>query len=295
MDNQQVPTFWITGYLPNGVKVSYTVPITTDAYAEAMTFSNHLLESGFTTNERGLEAGEKKDKVGYVLRRSVVNESGETPVIDVYVDHEAMTWRTVKVYLNTPEQIAEFEHVSGLTLDSLPYYEGKDSVERGDAKLGKYVTPVKNAFYAISKANPKYVEEMDKDKQKLIAKKLFVRWEVANGATPQKPDAPAQPKAPDTDIQWMADKEAVKQLVSAISTQSGLSATDILGAVNIVTGQSASRWSELQKITRSDCWAAVLLSEHKFNKTEALKIVGNDTNKVKAIEYWTSKTEDITF
>ena len=186
MSDQQIPTFWITGYLPNGCKISFTVPINNDAYAEAMVFSNNLLSHGFTTSEVGLSAGEKKDKVGYVLRRSVVNERGETPVIDVYVDHEAMTWRTVKVYLNTPEQIADFEAVSGLKLDSLPYYEGKDSVERGDPKLGKYVIPVKNVFYAVAKANPKHEEEQDAEKRKLIPKRLFVRWESASGQSVDK-------------------------------------------------------------------------------------------------------------
>jgi len=297
---QQEPTFWVTGWLPNGCRVSYTIPFgISRGYEDALAFTDALLAKGFTTSEPGLSAGEKKDKVGYVLRRSVVNERGETPVIDVYVDHEAMTWRTVKVYLNTPEQIADFEAVSGLNLDSLPYYEGKDSVERGDPKLGKYVIPVNHVFYAVAKANPKHEEEQDAEKRKLIPKRLFVRWESASGqsvdkSTGELTDKPAQPKA-DTDTTWMTNQEAVKQLVSALATWSGLSATELLGNVNIVTSQSTSRWSELKNITRSDVWAAVVLTRVNQDKDKALAMVSDDENKRKSIIYWADKNTDIAF
>ena len=301
MADQNVPTLWITGFFPNGFKASYTIPVDFEnAYELGLSFTNNLLAKGFTTSEVGLAAGEKRDKVGYVLRRSVVNERGETPVIDVYVDHEAMTWRTVKVYLNTDAQIAEFEAVSGLKLDSLPYYEGKDSIERGDAKLGKYVIPVKNTFYAVLKTNPKHEEEQDAEKRKLIPKRVFVRWESEHGAPVDKStgeikdDKPAQPKA-DTDTTWSTDLTQVKQLLSAVSLQSGMSASDILGAVNIVTGQMAAKWSEVKNITRSDVWASIVLTNTNFDKKKALVTVGNDDPKRKAIEYWADKTGNIDF
>ena len=139
--NEQLPTFWVTGYLPNGVKVSYTVPIPFEVspYEAAMQFTNMLLQGGFLLHEPGLEVGEEKERIVTVMRRE--KPSDGTPIIDMFPqwgaggDEPFGTYKYLHVYLNTPEDIAAFLSAAGLkSLDQIPLYDGQGALRRTAGK-----------------------------------------------------------------------------------------------------------------------------------------------------------------
>lgn len=174
------PTFWFTGYLPNGFKCSFTMPVNMDtAFEQAMAFTNMLMAKGFSQQEPGLVDGEQRETVGWVTRRSKVNDDGsETPLIDVYIDKEKLTYKFLSVYLNTPEEVNAFENASGLKVDALPLWESAH-LERGNSKTDKYIIRVARPFTVISEAN-QYYNPDEPDIKKRKPKRLFVRWEAAN-------------------------------------------------------------------------------------------------------------------
>jgi len=186
---QQYPTMWTTGYLPNGAKVSFTFPIrnTFEAYKEAVDITNKLLADGFMLTEPGLEAGEKKEQVGYVLRRS---KDDGTAVLDLYPANDKTSFRFVMCYLDTPEDIAEFENATGLVFKSLPVYEG-DRMERGNnEKSNKYIVKVPQVTNAVIKDNP-YYNPTETDVKKKKPARLFVRWEGSQPTPTPQPPPPA--------------------------------------------------------------------------------------------------------
>lgn len=185
--NSQYPTMWTTGYI-GSVKVSFTFPIRNEleAYAQAKAITDKLIADGFTTEAPGLEAGEQKEPIGWVLRRS--KEDG-TPVIDLYLDNERWVNRLVMCYLDSAEDIKAFEDATGLSLNSLPLYEGDRLARENKDKDKRYIIPVKHAANAIIKNNPLYNPEETDVKKKKPAR-LFIRWETA-ATKPQPEAAPA--------------------------------------------------------------------------------------------------------
>lgn len=183
---QQYPTMWTTGYI-GSVKVSFTFPIRNEmeAYAQAKAITDKLIADGFTLHEPGLDVGEVKEQIGYVSRRQKKNEDATiTPIIDVYSPNEAMKFKFISVYLNTPEDVAAFENASGHKLSSLPLVPGKAALDKSDDTGG--VVKVNQVAYIITKPNP-YFDPDEKDISKMKPKNTFIRWETA--ATQPKPEA----------------------------------------------------------------------------------------------------------
>jgi hypothetical protein len=162
-------------YHPSGPKVD--IPL---SLMEALTIDarilirsvDALLEAGFTVNLPGVGDGETLEDIGFIVRKSKVNEDGtETPVIDLYPVNG--NFRLIGHYLNNADMVAEFEAAVGLRLSALPLYEGDNSIERGkNPKLDKYVVPLPKPAKLVFKQNPKYEGENDKKHPK----RLFVRW-----------------------------------------------------------------------------------------------------------------------
>lgn len=174
------PTFWFTGYLPNGFKCSFTMPVNMDtAFEQAMAFTNMLMAKGFSQHEPGLVAGEQREAVGWVTRRSKLNDDGtKTPLVDVYIDNDKLTYKFISVYLNTPDEIAAFENASGLKIDAMPVWVSAH-LERGNPETDSYIVRVSRPFSVITEANQHYNPE-EPDIKKRKPKRLFVRWEAAN-------------------------------------------------------------------------------------------------------------------
>ena len=199
------PNGWVKLYHPKGPLV--TIPVNTAMetldYDAMLANVTAMLDAGWLVQAPGLEEGEHKDEVGYVVK-SYVGEDG-TPAIDVYPAHEAAHYSLMRVYLNTPEQQQAFEYAAKVKLDSLPEYVGVGRLERGKSpQTDKLFHKLAKPIGIVWKDNPKYnPDETDATKKK--PKRLFVRWadekpkaaehkEEPTPATPFEPPPPAPPK-----------------------------------------------------------------------------------------------------
>lgn len=160
------------------------------------------LTAGFLVNAPGMEEGEQKEMIGYVCRRAKLNHDGtETDLIDLYVDHDAMMFKVLSVYLDTEDDIQAFATVAGIHPSKLPLFDGGNAPERGTPVGNRYIQRMDRPFGVIHKPNPKYnPDEADMKKRK--PKRLFVRWadlpvpqngtQQAQGETQQQSQAQPQ-------------------------------------------------------------------------------------------------------
>ncbi len=200
--NNQLPQMSMAGYLPNGMKVFFTVPIALDqieyAYEIALKMSNTLFEKGLTLTEPGLEAGESKELIKVVMRRE--KPSDGTPIIDMYPewgtggDEPYGTYKYVHTYLNTPEQITEFLQAAGLkSLEQIPLYDGQAPLKRSQGRKHAKEFPVPTPFFAVRKQGD---EKTGSDGQPYRPWMLIRLESTTPQNTPNQAqlDAPAQPK-----------------------------------------------------------------------------------------------------
>jgi hypothetical protein len=171
-------TGWVKLFHPSSALV--TIPLRLDkpilvAEAQALMESvTSLLLAGFSVDAPGLEEGEHVEEIGFVVRRSKANADGtETPVVDLYP--AGGNFRLLGKYLNNAADIQACEVACGVALNSLPLYEGDNSVERGkNPKMDKFIVALQRPVKVIWKLNPKYEGEQDKRNPK----RLFVRWDA---------------------------------------------------------------------------------------------------------------------
>ncbi|NPV86305.1 MAG: hypothetical protein HPY45_09895 [Anaerolineae bacterium] len=175
---------WVKLYHPNGgVQVTLPVPVSyvVDQNTASMMLSSvaAYLQAGWLPNQPGLGDGETKEKVTHLVRREKTNGDGsKTPLFDVYCG--GGSFRTLGVYLNTQEDIKEFEKVFG-PIDKFPIYDGDTPIERGKKpeRDRNFVIPVRDGVNVVWRLNPRYEGEEDKKNPK----RLFVRWEPAPAAS----------------------------------------------------------------------------------------------------------------
>lgn len=203
-----VPTFWTTGWLPNGAKISFTVPIATDAYTEALAFTNALLAKGFLLNAPGLEPGEESAIIETVMRRQ---KDDGTPIIDFYPqwgaggDEPFGTYKWLHKYLNDADEIEAFCKVAGFrSLEDIPLYDGQAPLVRKAGKPHPKETRVRASFKVVKRQG----EEKTGSDGKVYRPWLFVRYESDNVIPLNPPtDAPAK-------VAGMSDGEAAAALLN---------------------------------------------------------------------------------
>lgn len=217
-------------YTPDGVEVLFhIVPETmgwqpgelgVDHFAQSgLSFVKIMLNSGWLAQRPSLESGEDVFTIDAICRSTKLEDDGrETPIIAFYPVNFAHP--SVKKYMNTPEDVATFERVTGLRIADLPDYIGKDAINRheADKRQLQFVIVVK-PFDIIWKANPNYVENSTKPKRYFVRYKSDVPVqpgtpvEQTNGHDPAI-DKPAQPKGvkrQNATDRWTAiTKEAIK-------------------------------------------------------------------------------------
>jgi len=180
---------WAKFYHPTtGVLV--TLPVEATSPKAAMQSVERYLAAGWKAEYAEVEK-ETRVEVRHIVRRVKTNADGtETPVLDVY---NGGKFRILGVYLNTPQDVAAFEHAFGKKLTELPLYEGGSPIERGaNPRLdSKYVVAV-SGVSVVYKPNPRWEGEEDKKHQK----RLFVRWERNVPAAPQAVSPSTPPPAP---------------------------------------------------------------------------------------------------
>ena len=188
-----------TVWHPRGVSVQMPVPFgpTGLDHAGALRAVAAALDAGWLAAAPGLEAGEEKEEIGWVVRRSKTNDDGSvTPVVDLYVANDHLKHPILSVYLNKPEDVAAFEYASGMRLAAIEEYIGDNKIERGKKPaLDKLVTRAPKPFGVIFGPNPRYDEReaaavaaRGKGEVYGVAKRKIVRW--ADQRPAQTGDAP---------------------------------------------------------------------------------------------------------
>src|SRR5690606_27914355 len=102
-------------YTAHGIRVHFTVPCDGNGAAVSAVIDG-LLNDGYMVNAVGLEANEEREVIGWVVRYNQTNQKDGsiTPRIFFYPAAEHLVHKEVDRYLNTGEDVAEFERVSGL-------------------------------------------------------------------------------------------------------------------------------------------------------------------------------------
>jgi hypothetical protein len=183
---------------PSTAKVNIPLDLVTELTADQATnlvkSVDTLIAAGFTVNLPGLMDGENYEQIGAAVRREKQNDdSTVTTVVDVYPVNG--NFRLIGMYLNTADDIKNFETATGLKIDAMPLYDGAP-IERGkNTRLDKFIVPVKTAAKLVWKLNPKW--EGDNDQRH--AKRSFVRWDglrPANSETNGNGEAHTEQPAP---------------------------------------------------------------------------------------------------
>lgn len=168
-----------------------TLPLPADP-AEAFAFVGRCLDAGWLVTAPGLEHGEQREEVGYVLRGSCENNGEVTPTLLLYSTNEAHRFSFLKIYLDRPEDVTAFEHAAKLRLTDLPQYEGNDKPERArSSKTDRYIVRVKTPFGVVLRDNPKFNEAdraaaQARNEIYKVPRRLFIRW-APDQAAPTSP------------------------------------------------------------------------------------------------------------
>lgn len=177
---------WVKLYAKSGALV--TLPVTEKVldYRAMLANVEAMIEAGFSVLAPGLEQGEEKEMVRWVCVGEIEQDGGKrlTPYVMLYIDHEKLKYSFLKVYLNTPEEVAAFEFASGFTLAKLPVYVGDNRPERGKSTaIDKFIIEAKRPFGVVFGPNPRYSKaDHDAAKAKVpaapysIPSKIFHRW-----------------------------------------------------------------------------------------------------------------------
>ncbi len=180
MNDPTPNTAWCRLWHPRGPQV--TLPLPPDP-AAALAAVSAALDAGWLVQAPGLEEGEEREMIGWVLKSIHSNEGRETPFVLLYSCNEALTWSILKVYLNTPQDQAAFEHASGMKLSEMPEYVGQDKPQRGtNHRTDTYIVPAPKPFGVVFKKNPKHDQT---EAGKMKPARIFVRWaDTAPAAQP---------------------------------------------------------------------------------------------------------------
>jgi hypothetical protein len=194
-------SMWVTGYLPDGFKVSLTLLLT--AERDVQFWMNYVRSQGILPREPGVAAGEQSQDITAILRMGKVNEDGtESDILCLYPDR--FNFAFLKVYLNTETDRTLASAALGVKVDQLLVFPGTAALERGkNPKIDQqYVVATPQPVKVIYMDNPAYnPDEPDATKRK--PKRKFVRWanqpaarppQAANDATAQTETKSAAPK-----------------------------------------------------------------------------------------------------
>ncbi len=177
---------WVKLFHTSGAAV--TLPVILGTPEEMFRGVGTYLAAGFTVNAPGLEEGEQREEIGWILRKVHERDGEETQVVALYSVNPALTWKVFHKYLNNEDEIAAFEAACGMRIIDLPVYPGGDYPERGKAaSTDKFIIRTTKPFSVVMKSNPKHVPappEGQKDTRSATQKttKLFVRWESVSGS-----------------------------------------------------------------------------------------------------------------
>lgn len=147
-------------YHPQGYQV-YIEFSYVDAVA-AMHEVDAIAAAGWLPSPADLPPGGEKEKMATIVKRE--KEDG-TPIIDFYPEWNATgsfgEHRYAHMYLDTPEDVAQFEAQSGLKLASLPTYD-KDRLKRTFGKTHKCEVTIVTPFDMVKIPDGQHASGMPK-------------------------------------------------------------------------------------------------------------------------------------
>lgn len=132
-NNANGHSIWVKAYTPQGFQVGITLTFESwDQIPPADLLEAMLLNTGYSVNVAGLEPGADKEAIMSVMRLEAPKDG--TPKIYFYPEWKGGGNYGKRyfgfLYLNTAEDIAQFEAQSGLKLDELPIFEGEKAPDR---------------------------------------------------------------------------------------------------------------------------------------------------------------------
>lgn len=201
MDTNPNPvTGWTRLYHPAGVQVTLPVPLEAPISPEvaqmALTSISNLLAAGWLVNEPGLEDGEVKQEIGFVIRQA----GNESPLMALYARHPKLAHRFLPLYLDTPEDLAAFEKASGLRVAELKRYTAKAAPDKDTEDFAAFAVEVNfSVVVATTEAWKRWNaagETKGEPKKREVVRYILPSGEiiVPGQVTPTPQTAPATPK-----------------------------------------------------------------------------------------------------
>jgi hypothetical protein len=232
MNSENGNTVWVKAWTPAGFSASITLGFEGDI-PHADEVERRLQAAGWLMGAPDLDAGQKAETIVTVMRRETPNGA---PVVDFYpVWNGNGTFgvnRCGFMYLDTPEQIQQFEAQSGLTLKNIPLYEGQAPLKRTFGKTHKYEVACKTPFDIVKTPDgnhengmPKYLYDYRVPKVVapavggVVAAGLIYQVPTASASTPApspsaSPDFTPSPDEEGTDSpSWVKDKAAIGKML----------------------------------------------------------------------------------
>lgn len=144
MNEQTSNSIWIRAYSPDGYQLSLTLTVT--SVAEAVSTLAEVRAAGFLPAQPESVNGER-ETIATVMRH--VTGTGK-PVIAAYpnwrYEGKFGEYKFASIYLDSPENIAQFEAQSGLKVNDIPLSDGDAGVRRKYGKPNPKEVAVKRSF-----------------------------------------------------------------------------------------------------------------------------------------------------
>lgn len=156
----QANTIWTKAYTPAGFQVGITIGFEAGHLPQAVDIDRMIADAGYLITLPGVEPGEDVEPILYVCRKNHTDtKTGAiVPHIAFYSENDNLTKRWTHTYLDTPEQVAEFENGTGLKVADMPVYDGDLHPDRTKSKavikLVKTIKVVRD-FYETKDGEPR--------------------------------------------------------------------------------------------------------------------------------------------
>lgn len=204
-------TIWIRAYLPEGHQAGITIAFDgIDNLPEASALQAAILAKGYRLD---IPENEFIEIMSHVSRRMHRNKKDNTitPVIAFYHENSSLIWKYDSVYLNTTEQITEFENLSGMKLSDIPEYDGDTWLSRESDKAKKYIVPLSKKIKVAAQWKPYKASDGSEGETKKIQR--FISSEDNGQKIGTKPQSLQDDDSQVPDGKWLADiKKLTKEL-----------------------------------------------------------------------------------
>jgi hypothetical protein len=198
MSQPQNPTLtssnlWLRAWTPDGFQLSLTLPIAT--VADALVHLDAVRAAGLLPSEPGIEPGQEKETVDTVVKRYA---SDGTPIIDFYPawSHGGKygVHKYAHLYMNSADDIAEFERQSGVRFAELPIFAGQSPLKRAPEKAHPCEVKVARSFQIVRTPDGEHETGMPKYRYSYFMPALASADPAPADPEPEPVDAPVAPE-----------------------------------------------------------------------------------------------------